>query len=235
MCEQESSKNLTTINSNCSIIELIGKDSAVFLNNFLISDLTDFVPDQIYYTALCNPKGRIIATLWIKIIDDSQILLICPTNLSDWLLTFFNARKFRLKINISYSAHKTVLNQQQQTIDIAPATDSTTTETSTEAFYQYIFDNNYPWIDTNNTEQFIPQHVNLDQHKNIMSFTKGCYPGQEIIARIKYLGKIKKRMQLLNNNNKQNLLADIEQHQAVSPIIYNKSNDLYQVQVIVKS
>ena len=42
-------------------------------------------------------------------------------------------------------------------------------------------------------ESLIPQHMNLDL-VNGVSFTKGCYPGQEIIARLRYLGKLKQRM-----------------------------------------
>ncbi len=45
-------------------------------------------------------------------------------------------------------------------------------------------------------EAFVPQMVNYDLIDGI-NFKKGCYPGQEIVARTKYLGKIKKRMYLL--------------------------------------
>jgi len=44
-------------------------------------------------------------------------------------------------------------------------------------------------------EQFVPQMVNLDLIGGI-SFKKGCYPGQEIVARMQYLGKLKRRMYL---------------------------------------
>ncbi len=50
-------------------------------------------------------------------------------------------------------------------------------------------------------EQFIPQMLNL-QHLNAISFKKGCYTGQEIIARMKYLGKLKKAMYLLAISSK---------------------------------
>jgi folate-binding protein YgfZ len=46
-------------------------------------------------------------------------------------------------------------------------------------------------------EQFVPQMVNLDAIGGV-SFQKGCYPGQEIVARTQYLGKIKRRMYLAN-------------------------------------
>ncbi len=45
-------------------------------------------------------------------------------------------------------------------------------------------------------EQFILQELNL-QELGAVSFKKGCYTGQEIIARMKFLGKLKKRMFLL--------------------------------------
>ena len=42
-------------------------------------------------------------------------------------------------------------------------------------------------------EAFIPQMLNL-QHLGGVSFRKGCYTGQEIVARMQYLGKLKRRM-----------------------------------------
>lgn len=52
-----------------------------------------------------------------------------------------------------------------------------------------------PIITTPTQEQFVPQMANLDAIGGI-SFQKGCYPGQEIVARTQYLGKIKRRMVL---------------------------------------
>jgi len=42
-------------------------------------------------------------------------------------------------------------------------------------------------------EQFVPQMVNVDLLGGI-SFKKGCYPGQEVVARMHYLGRLKQRM-----------------------------------------
>lgn len=44
-------------------------------------------------------------------------------------------------------------------------------------------------------EEFVPQMVNFDAI-GAVSFNKGCYPGQEIVARMHYLGKLKQRMVL---------------------------------------
>jgi folate-binding protein YgfZ len=50
-----------------------------------------------------------------------------------------------------------------------------------------------PEIQKNTSETFIPQMLNLDLLGGV-SFTKGCYVGQEIVARTQNLGRIKRRM-----------------------------------------
>jgi folate-binding protein YgfZ len=52
-----------------------------------------------------------------------------------------------------------------------------------------------PYITPATQDQFVPQMANLDLINGV-SFTKGCYPGQEIVARMHYLGKLKQRMYL---------------------------------------
>ncbi len=52
-----------------------------------------------------------------------------------------------------------------------------------------------PVITPATQEEFVPQMANLDRIGGV-SFTKGCYPGQEIVARMHYLGKLKQRMVL---------------------------------------
>ncbi len=46
-------------------------------------------------------------------------------------------------------------------------------------------------------DQLVPQMANLDLIGGL-SFSKGCYPGQEIVARMHYLGRLKQRMYLAN-------------------------------------
>lgn len=58
-------------------------------------------------------------------------------------------------------------------------------------------------------ETFVPQMANLDRIGGI-SFTKGCYPGQEIVARMHYLGRLKQRMYAAH-------LADIPAGSAPAP------------------
>lgn len=71
-----------------------------------------------------------------------------------------------------------------------------------------------PFITPATQEQFVPQMANLDL-LNGVSFSKGCYPGQEIVARMHYLGKLKQRM----------YLADIDDTDAPEP-----GNKLYSAE-----
>ena len=50
-------------------------------------------------------------------------------------------------------------------------------------------------------EQYIPQVLNLEKLNGI-NYKKGCYTGQEIVARTHYLGKIKKQIFLISHNSK---------------------------------
>jgi len=50
-----------------------------------------------------------------------------------------------------------------------------------------------PLITTATQEQFVAQMLNYELIGGV-NFSKGCYPGQEIVARTQYLGKVKKRM-----------------------------------------
>ncbi|MBI2289829.1 MAG: folate-binding protein YgfZ, partial [Betaproteobacteria bacterium] len=52
-----------------------------------------------------------------------------------------------------------------------------------------------PFITPATQDQFVPQMANLDAIGGV-SFNKGCYPGQEIVARMHYLGRLKQRMYL---------------------------------------
>jgi hypothetical protein len=52
-----------------------------------------------------------------------------------------------------------------------------------------------PWIDTATQDQFVPQMANLELLGGV-SFRKGCYPGQEIVARTQHLGRPKRRLYL---------------------------------------
>lgn len=236
MPKPEINENLMSINTivSCLSFKAENNDTNVldFLNNLLITDLEAIKENHLQFSALCNPKGRIIATFWISIIGPSKVFLFCAKNMQEVLIQFFNGRKFRLKINIQSTKKQLVINHESNIFELCDDATTAIRTATLDNFYLFLFKQKLPWIDSSNSEKFIPQHVNLDQHENTMSFSKGCYPGQEIIARIKYLGTIKKRMTQLEETDKNTLIQQLQGLELVSPIIHNNLKNSYNIQVI---
>ena len=51
-----------------------------------------------------------------------------------------------------------------------------------------------PEVYLSSSEKFVPQMLNLDINEVGINFSKGCYPGQEVVARLHYLGEAKRRL-----------------------------------------
>jgi folate-binding protein YgfZ len=98
--------------------------------------------------------------------------------------------------------------------------------------------NNYDWqlldiaagipnIETPTTNQFIPQSLNLDKFEAI-NFKKGCFPGQEIIARTHYRGKVTKRMLRLH-------IGEVVKLTAGEDLLLKDSNDRKHKMTVISS
>jgi len=65
-----------------------------------------------------------------------------------------------------------------------------------EADWQWLeLESGLPWIVAATSEQFVPQMLNLELLGGV-NFQKGCYPGQEVVARSQYRGTLKRRTYL---------------------------------------
>ena len=86
-----------------------------------------------------------------------------------------------------------------------------------------------PWLTQASSEQYIPQMLNIDKLGGI-SFKKGCYTGQEIIARTHFLGKAKRELFLAECNSdtildeKTHIMTD-ESEKAIGHILAFQSNN----------
>ncbi len=231
MPSQENAENMISINRWCSMLAFEGTDAINFLNNLIISELQDFALDCYYFSALCNPKGRVLCSFWLKRCENGDVFMICPKNMREQLQQFFTMRRFRLKISIAECAASLSINQHSNKISDTGNEQQVAAENSDNAaFLAYLFSQNIAWIDATNTEKFIPQHLNYDKIEHAMSFSKGCYHGQEIIARIKYLGTIKKRLSLKKAATLKQLQDSIADDEQVSPIVEHENS--WQVQVV---
>lgn len=84
----------------------------------------------------------------------------------------------------------------QRYLAILPRAQATMTD-GNEAWTALDIAAGIPFIQPATQEEFVPQMVNLDLIGGL-SYSKGCYPGQEIVARTHYLGRLKQRMYRAN-------------------------------------
>ncbi len=195
----------STINDQTiTVFELTGADVLTFLNNQVFSELKPSIKSS-QFTAICNPKGRIIYTLILCQLAEITYVAV-DTSLSDNFLQYINMRRFRMDVNINKSTSLLSINTQNEQpnlkVDTAFVDNSDLIKADNDTFWLFMFKTGLPWITIGTTERYIPQHLNLDQ-SSVIDFDKGCYPGQEIIARLHFLGKIKKRMQYIQYESEQ--------------------------------
>lgn len=82
----------------------------------------------------------------------------------------------------------------------------------------------FPWVSSPTSDEFVPHMLNLER-LGAVSFTKGCYPGQEIVARTEYLGKVKRRLHKIHLNDKvialpgQEIFTSIPGSQSIGKVI----------------
>ena len=150
-----------------STIEITGKDAFDFLQNQLTNDLRHLKLMPKILAAWCNPKGRVI---WVGEVSstNSSFKIIVPTDLAENIIQRFLTFRFRAQVEFNI-------------ID----------ENITEKLGNLI-SKGQPSIGLEQTEKYTPHMLNLDLI-NAVDFKKGCYPGQEVVARIHYKGLSKRR------------------------------------------
>ena len=154
-----------------STLQVTGPDSVAFLQGQLTCDVTEIreVPS---FGAYCDPRGRVIANFKIQKIDDA-FYIVLPESMIDLLWQ-------RLKKFVLFS--KVTLAKQARSLHHSIENDKLTLIKQGIAFI-------YP----ETSGLFTPQMINWEKHGGV-SFTKGCYVGQEVVARTQHLGKLKRHL-----------------------------------------
>ncbi|WP_440651630.1 CAF17-like 4Fe-4S cluster assembly/insertion protein YgfZ [Cysteiniphilum sp. 19S12-1] len=183
------------------MIRVFGADCVKFLQGQLTNDMTLLnAKNPIQLNALCNQKGRIIALFFMRFVAENDLLLALPRNLADQVLQAL--RKYAVFSKISFEAcdqYQLIYSQteneegfllQHGIVDVSQQLVSSLNfdEVQKENICQQL-----PMIDIHNSESFLPAELNLDR-LDVVSYQKGCFMGQEIIARMKYRGNLKKSL-----------------------------------------
>ena len=160
-----------------SSIIVSGPDSFDFLQAQLTVDMKSLADKTSVRSAWCNPKGRVICMPYLAENADGYVLTL-PTELVDLVTQRMTMFRFRSKVEF---AARTGSDEE---LGI---------ETTVEDWLLENLRAGMPEIWLSQTEKFTPHMLNLDL-LDIVSLDKGCYPGQEIIARTHFRGASKRRL-----------------------------------------
>ncbi|MDQ7048591.1 MAG: hypothetical protein Q9M92_03280 [Enterobacterales bacterium] len=98
-------------------------------------------------------------------------------------------------ISIQHTSFCLVLGLQQTSINKTNQEDD-----KQFLWYWQLADNKICWLSAESSGQFLPHNLNLPSLKAV-DFNKGCFTGQEIIARMQYKGKLKQQLALLQTQS----------------------------------
>jgi folate-binding protein YgfZ len=155
--------------------------------------------------AYCQHQGKIIALIWVmKQADD--FYLSFPDGLKAIVVQKLTMYKMMSDVDIKDMSDEIIqlgvvdenfdgaykLNNQQS-VALVKTLDGVELDDANE-WEAACITNDIPEVTLATSEKFVPQLLNLDIDEVGVNFTKGCYPGQEVVARLHYLGKSKRRM-----------------------------------------
>ena len=193
--------------NNRTLLRLTGKDLQSFLQGQFSNDINALEEGVVQLNAYCQHQGKIIALVWVMRQEES-VYLSFPSDLAEIVvkrLTMFKMMSDVVITDVSDEITQLGLLEgdrqglspfrlnDQQSIALVDSVEGIKL-TDSNAWEQACIENNLPEVYAQTSEQFVPQLLNLDVNEVGVSFTKGCYPGQEVVARLHYLGKSKRRM-----------------------------------------
>ena len=189
---------------NRALLKVSGNDAKSFLQSQFTNDIFQIAPNKIQINAYCQHQGKIMAVLWVFIKNDNFYLSF-PEDLKE--LVLYKLNMFKLMSNVEIEDFSHDINQYglidekhegsfniKNNLSLVTTREKLDTKGIKDQWERACIDNNLPEIYRDTSEQFTPQALNLDIDKIGVSFTKGCYPGQEVVARMHYLGKPKRRL-----------------------------------------
>lgn len=225
--------------SYLGLIRIAGEDAQAFLQGQFTNDTLQVTLEKAQYSALCTPKGRMLANFLIWR-DDQGFLLQLPATLREDVQQRLTRYVLRAKAKLSDAggelvrlgvAGNTAATVLQQAVgplppasmgvvhharatiirlgdsrfevavsaEVAPGLWDDLAKHCTPAgagVWEWLeIRAGVPTVLPATQEQFVPQMANMEVLGGV-SFQKGCYTGQEVVARTQHLGKVKRRMYL---------------------------------------
>jgi folate-binding protein YgfZ len=198
------------------LLSVTGEDARAFLHAQLTNDVQGLAPDRAALAGWCSAQGRLLAT-FLVIPAPQGFLLQLARDLVPTVAKRLGMFVLRSKVKIADESDAWVQSGfwdadgdaskvewkdqagfvsvgERRFLRLEPAASaSAECKGDEEAWTLQEIRAGRPLITAATQDQFVPQMVNLETLGGV-DFQKGCYPGQEIVARAQYRGQVKRRM-----------------------------------------
>ena len=198
------------------LLSVTGADARAFLHAQLTNDVENLGADHWMLAGWCSAKGRLLAT-FLVVPSREGFLLQLARDLAEPVAKRLGMFVLRSKVKVTDESERyaqfgtwatdltgadvvwrgnvvTVRVGNSRYLQIGPASDLAEAPNADEV--QWTLQEiraGRPLITRATQDQFVPQMVNFETIGGV-DFRKGCYPGQEIVARAQYRGQVKRRM-----------------------------------------
>jgi len=200
-------------------LRLSGPDAAAFAQAQFANDVAALADGHWQWNAWLSAKGRVLAIFQLLRLDAQELLLVCHDGGAEAMAGQLRRFVFRRKLVIAQAdalaiegafaapalAHGAVIAKREdgsieldvgsathpRTLRLAEDSNAAYEEAAELAWRQSDLHLGLPHLPESQREQWTPQQLGLD-HLSAYSVKKGCYPGQEIVARTHFLGKAKR-------------------------------------------
>ena len=200
------------------LLHAAGDDARAFLHAQLTNDIEHLPPATARYAGWCSPKGRLLAT-FLVVPFSGGFLLQLSRDLAPAILKRLQMYVLRSKVKLADASGAWTqfgvwgteagaplsvrVGDGAVTVSIEPgralvlaegaAAQRFAPNASAEDWALAEVRAGRALIDQSTQDQFVPQMVNYELAGGV-DFQKGCYPGQEIVARAQYRGEVKRRL-----------------------------------------
>lgn len=212
-----------TVLDDLAVVAAHGPDVISFLNGQLSQDISLLSERRALFAGLHNPQGRVIALIRAMYLDDSHVLLVLPKELADSVRAHLHRFVLRSRVRIedasaawcayglagpdaetacSTRLHMSLDATGMRQFVVAPRSEPfpQSQGASRADWRSGDVASGIPQVTRATSGLWVAQMLNLDLLGGI-SFDKGCYTGQEVIARAHFRGQVKRRMQRFFTNS----------------------------------
>lgn len=199
------------------VLRIAGADAQRFLQGQLSSDVLQLESGRAALAGYHNPQGRAIALLRLILVAPNEVLAILPRELAPVVAKRLTKYILRAKVQVddvcadihvhgliaADAAQPTALagstlarlaEAPARWLKLVAAASATPAHADRQKWRALDIAEGVPQVYAATSEEFVAQMLNLDA-LGAIAFDKGCYTGQEVIARAHYRGRVKRRMQ----------------------------------------